>query len=192
MEQLKKLWTGPKAVEGIKHFESLHDGDLSKIGLQPKMDPVGIWTVGWGHALTDPKTGKFLKGLKDRDKAYAQFPSLSEYEAGVMLQGDLIPREKAVLGLITRRDLTLDQFGCLVSFYYNCGAGYKNVFGKFIPYQLWANVDKWNPQSSVSNENLLNYWKDSVIKAGGQTLLGLIRRRNWEANLFVKGTVVYR
>jgi hypothetical protein len=26
----------------VTHFEGLHDGDLIKIGLQPKMDPVGI------------------------------------------------------------------------------------------------------------------------------------------------------
>lgn len=29
----------------IKEFESLHDGDLSVIGLQPKQCPAGIWTI---------------------------------------------------------------------------------------------------------------------------------------------------
>lgn len=29
-------------IKLISHYESLHDGDLKMIGLQPKMDPVGI------------------------------------------------------------------------------------------------------------------------------------------------------
>jgi hypothetical protein len=29
-------------IDIITHFEGLHDGDLHVIGLQPKMDPVGI------------------------------------------------------------------------------------------------------------------------------------------------------
>jgi lysozyme len=49
----------------IKHFESLHDGDLSKIGLQPKQDCAGIWTVGYGHALRN-NNGAYLRGAKDK------------------------------------------------------------------------------------------------------------------------------
>ena len=33
-------------VKLVSHYEGLHDGDLSKVGLQPKMDPIGIWTEG--------------------------------------------------------------------------------------------------------------------------------------------------
>jgi GH24 family phage-related lysozyme (muramidase) len=36
-----------------EHYESLNDGDLTLIGLQPKMDCCGIWTEGWGHAMVD-------------------------------------------------------------------------------------------------------------------------------------------
>ena len=50
------------AIDLIKHYESLHDGNLKEIGIQPKMDPVGIWTIGWGHAIADPITKQFLKG----------------------------------------------------------------------------------------------------------------------------------
>jgi lysozyme len=35
-----------KGLDLIKHFESLHDGDLTIVGLQPKMCPAGIWTEG--------------------------------------------------------------------------------------------------------------------------------------------------
>ncbi|MDR6527433.1 GH24 family phage-related lysozyme (muramidase) [Chryseobacterium rhizosphaerae] len=36
--------TSQRGIDLIKEFESLHDEDLKKPGLQPKMDPVGIWT----------------------------------------------------------------------------------------------------------------------------------------------------
>lgn len=29
-------------IEFIKHIERAHDGNLTKAGLQPKMDPIGI------------------------------------------------------------------------------------------------------------------------------------------------------
>ena len=61
----------------IKEFESLHDGDLSKIGIQPKMDPIGIWTEGYGKAMRGDD-GCFLKGKKDKDKAYAKGRAIIE------------------------------------------------------------------------------------------------------------------
>ena len=36
--------TSQIGIDLIKHFEGLHDGDLKKIGLQPKKCPAGIWT----------------------------------------------------------------------------------------------------------------------------------------------------
>ena len=39
------------AIDLVKSFEGIHDGDLTVIGLQPKMCPAGIWTVGYGRAL---------------------------------------------------------------------------------------------------------------------------------------------
>ena len=53
-------------VDLIKHFESLHDGDLHKIGLQPKMDSVGIWTCGYGRAMIDPNIYRRLGKGYDR------------------------------------------------------------------------------------------------------------------------------
>jgi len=50
-----------KTVELIKYFEGLHDGDLKRIGLQPKMCPSGVWTEGYGRAMRDAN-GKFIKG----------------------------------------------------------------------------------------------------------------------------------
>lgn len=41
--------------EIVKHYESLHDGDLKQIGLQPKLCPAGIWTQGYGRAMRKKK-----------------------------------------------------------------------------------------------------------------------------------------
>ena len=40
----------------VKHFESLHDGDLTMIGLQPKLCPAGIWKAGYRDWETDRKS----------------------------------------------------------------------------------------------------------------------------------------
>lgn len=191
MEQQIKLKTGPLAIEGIKHFESLHDGDLTKIGLQPKMDPIGIWTVGYGHALTNAKTGKFLKGDSDRDQAYRQYPNLSENDALNLLRGDLVKYENMTLQMLTNLGLTNDQFGALVSFCYNCGTHYKNKVGQLKPYAIWANVNAFNPNDPKSRESLREYWKTSVITSGGKVMGGLQKRRAWEANLFLDGVSVF-
>src|SRR5699024_5253119 len=45
--------TSKDCKDFIKSYESLHDGDLSMAGLQPKLDGAGIWTEGWGHAMKD-------------------------------------------------------------------------------------------------------------------------------------------
>jgi lysozyme len=44
-------------------FEGLHDGDLKKIGLQPKKDPIGIWTEGGTSAMKDSSC-RFIKSYK--------------------------------------------------------------------------------------------------------------------------------
>lgn len=176
------LYVDSDTLQLICHFESLHDGDLKKIGCQPKMDPVGIWTVGYGHALVNKTTGKFLRGEKDRALAYRMFPSLTEPQAKALLLGDLPMYEDAVLRMIKRRDLQPHEYGPLVSFAYNCGTHYTNKFGIKVPFALWKHVD--NRMDSVT---LYNYWQTSVIKAGGEVLPGLVRRRKAEAWLFTRG-----
>ena len=57
--------TSVNGLNLIKEFESLHDGDLSIIGLQPKMCPAQVWTEGYGRAMRN-KSGVFLKGTKDK------------------------------------------------------------------------------------------------------------------------------
>lgn len=155
----------------IMHFESLHDGDLTVIGLQPKMCPRGIWTIAFGRALMNANRTRFLMGDKDKAEAYKQYPALTVEEAEKMLDEDLEKFEAAVNKLV-KKPLNQNQRGALVSFAYNVGtqalaestllallnAGdYKNAANQFL---------RWN-------------------KAGGKVLKGLTLRREAERELFL-------
>lgn len=182
-----------KTLDLIKHFESLHDGDLNKIGLQPKMDPIGIWTVAWGRALVNPKTNKFLQGEKDRSLAYHLFPTLTPEEADLMLEIDLKSRYIPILNnmLMSFRDNAVNpanlkphEYGALLCFVYNCGTHYKNSLGVRKPFAIWENVLKYK-KGLMTEKELRDYWKDSVVRAQGKVLPGLQRRRKSEVVYFL-------
>jgi lysozyme len=172
--------TSSQGIELIMHFESLHDGDLSQIGLQPKMDCLGIWTVGYGHALK--VDGEFLRGEADKSRAYEMFPNLTELQASVLLQADLMERERHIDGL--KLNLSQNEFDALVSFVYNVGS--KNLRDssllKFLCSGNWSDSDiKW--AFSLYNKGRVN----GILKV----LPGLIKRRRSEAELFLTGNLIY-
>lgn len=149
----------------IKHFESLHDGDLHQIGLQPKMCPSGIWTEGYGRAMRD-ENGKFIKGIANKAKAYANISIHTIAEAEKSLFEDARVFENIVARKITR-ELKPNQFDALVSFTYNTGGSTT----------LFAMVNSNNPL-------LKGWWTSHYITGDGKVLKGLIERRKSEAKLF--------
>ena len=161
--------TGNKGIELIKHFESLHDGDLSKIGLQPKMCPAGYWTEGYGHAILDDK-GNMIKGIANKALAYKYSKVKDEVTALNMLQQDLTVRESMINSL--KFPFTQNQFDALVSFCYNIG------FANFKASTLLKRI------KAKASENLIRFefskWKYSY----GEILQGLVKRRAAEADLF--------
>ena len=158
-------------IDLIKKFESLHDGDLKTIGLQPKMDPIGIWTVGYGHAVSDPVTKKFVKGIENKQRASELYPTMTEQEAVTLLQRDLDAFAMAVIPLI-KSNINDNQFSAIVSFAYNCGVG--NLTKSTLLKKINA-----NPSDPTIRESF-GVWN----KAGGKVLLGLTRRRSAEADLY--------
>tara|TARA_R110000772_G_scaffold382_5_gene1386 strand:- start:5232 stop:5726 length:495 start_codon:yes stop_codon:yes gene_type:complete len=161
--------TGKAGIELIKHFESLHDGDLKLIGLQPKMDAVGIWTEGWGRAMRDDK-GAFLKGSKNKALAYSRATIKTEAQAETALLEDLGSRERIVIQKI-RVPLTQNQFDALVSYVYNTG-------GSSTLYRLI--------NAKASSTEIRKWIETKYITAQGKKLNGLIRRRKAEADLYFK------
>lgn len=159
--------TSQKGIDLIKSFEGLHDGDLKKPGLQPKMDPVGIWTEGYGRAMRDKK-GNFLKGAGNKSIAESSATIRTEKEAENALKQDLGVFERIVIQKL-KVPVSQNQFDALVSHTYNTG-GSATLF------------DLINKKSS---KTAIKYWiENRYITAQGVKLAGLIRRRKAESDLF--------
>ncbi len=149
-------------IDLIKYFEGLHDGDLKQIGLQPKKDPIGIWTEGYGHAMRDVN-GNFLRGNK------APKPTIiTEKQAEALLQKDLESFELIVSRKI-KIDLKPNQFDALVSHTYNTG-GSDTLFKLINQKSPSAQIKKW--------------FETKYITAGGVVFKGLVERRKAESKLY--------
>lgn len=162
------------SLELRKHYEGLHDGDLTQIGLQPKMDPAGIWTEGYGKAMIGPD-GKFIKGSVNKKMAYALATIKTEAEA----EADLLKRTQPLL-LIIHRKITIPlndaQIDALESFIDNTGGSST----------LYSLINSKSPK-------LYEWWTTHYITGQGnpKPLPGLVARRKTEATLFTTGKLQY-
>lgn len=160
--------------EIIKHYEGLHDGDLSVIGLQPKMCPAGVWTEGWGHAMVDAN-GKFLKGSGNKAIAYRLATVKTVQQADQLFELDIKP-----ILLIIKRKVTVvlndNQIEALASFIYNTG-------GSSTLYKL----------INTKSPDLYAWWCSHYITGQGnpKPLPGLVARRKSEATQFTTGKVQF-
>jgi GH24 family phage-related lysozyme (muramidase) len=145
--------TSPAGIALIKEFEGF------PFGGRPYRDPVGVWTIGYGHtAGVGPNTHR-----------------LTEREASRLLQQDLDRKyEPAVEALPMADELNENQFSALVSFVYNIGPGSISAetgIGRALRARQWQRAAdemlRWN-------------------KAGGRVLPGLTRRRQAERALFLR------
>lgn len=171
------LKTGIRGVRVIEHYEQIHDGDLSRIGYQPKMCPAGIWTVGLGHALRD-LDGSWLKGVKGYQRMLEIYPDLETIGKGKvyeLLYGDLNEFEGIVLSKLTR---TVEQheFDSLVSHTYNTG-------GSDTLFRLVNN--------KANIKDIENWFTKHYITANKKVQKGLIYRRRTEFDLYSTGSVKF-
>jgi lysozyme len=110
-----------EAVELIKSFEGIVDGDPRTVNLDAYLDPVGIWTIGWGHAVRF--RGQFLRGAENRGLARALYPGgITRAQAELLLRADLVDFASNVQALV-KVSLGDSAFGALVSFAFNVGVG---------------------------------------------------------------------
>lgn len=145
-----------ESLELIKSFEGLE--------LEAYADPVGVLTIGYGHtnAAGPPKVYRGQK-ITAKEAEEILLNDLKSYEASV---------QKAVKVL-----LNANQYGALVSFTYNLGAG--NL-------QKSTLLRKLNAKDYHGAADEFLKWN----KAGGKTLRGLTRRREAERALFLKEALV--
>ncbi|WP_199272191.1 lysozyme [Paraburkholderia acidiphila] len=151
-----------KQAEGIPGIAT---GDI-----YPYMDPIGIWTIGWGHAIGID--GRFLRGNADLDKVKALYPDgISEAQAEIFLQADLMHAGSGVLSVVTVA-LNDNQYGALTSFTLNLGLGNlrSSTLLKLLNERDFDDAAKQFPRWSFAN---------------GKQLPGLLKRREAEQSLFL-------
>lgn len=174
----------------IKHYESLHDGNLTKVGLQPKFCPAGIVTVGWGHALAYPQGG-WIKTMVDAAKYYPQYMDMTIEEADALFNKDIIPFQNAINEIDRERNKPLpipiffsqSQFDSLVSFSFNNGIGALKTS------TLLKRIKAGEPDYMITDAFLM--YNKAKVKGVYQSMQGLINRRKTEAMLYNKGILVF-
>ncbi len=169
------------SIDLIKHYESIHDGNLKELGIQPKLDPVGIWTIGWGHAIVDPVSGQFVKGKENERKARDLFPGFDQRQAEDLLVRDLAAYESAVRKTVKIK-LNDDQVGALVAFAYNVGiSGFNNS----------SALRLLNENKIAEAGNKLLAWNKGTVNGQKVELKGLTYRRMSERDLLVNGLLKF-
>lgn len=169
--------TSDLGIDIIKHYEQLHDGDLSIIGLQPKMCPAGIWTEGYGHAML--YKGKFIKGIDNKDFAYSISKIHNEPDAEAALGSDLRQRELQLNSL--NLDLRQCEFDACISFIFNLG------FTNFKDSTLFDIISNGSDNYDDDVAYQFSRWN----KSNGKVLNGLTFRRHSESTLFTTGELQF-
>ena len=123
--------------------------------LKAYKDPVGIWTIGYGHTSA--------AGAPDVTEGL----TITQAEAEEILKRDLVKYEKPVADMV-KVPLSQHQFDVLVDFAYNAGVG--NLKSSTLLKRVNA-----GDFDAVPNE--LMKW----TKAKGKELPGLVRRRRAES-----------
>lgn len=157
-------------IDLIKSFEGIPDGDPSTVNIDPYLDPVGIWTIGWGHAIR--YQGRFLRGEADRATTAALYPGgLTEPQAERLLAADLVDAGRDVLAAVAV-PLDDNEYAALVSFTFNLGAA--NLRSSTLLRLL-------NRNDRLGAADQFGRW----ILASGKPFPGLVRRRQAERELFL-------
>lgn len=146
----------------IKEFEGYHK-ELPNGDAEAYIDPVGIWTIGWGSIV--------LNGRPVR-----RGDVISRKLAEELLNAEVAGFEKDVERLV-KVPLNENQFSSLVSLCYNIGAG---AFAGSSARRL-LNAGDYN---GCAQAMLL--WNKGTINGQLTELAGLTRRRKAERELFLK------
>ncbi|AXQ69204.1 endolysin [Caulobacter phage CcrBL9] len=120
----------PAGLALIQAWEGIEDGDPSTVLLDPYIDMVGIYTIGWGHVLLTPAGQQININVFGRAKAKTLatqamirmfgVPAITREKAEELLRADIVSFENAVAGMVAK-DTTQNQFDAMVAFAFNVG-----------------------------------------------------------------------
>jgi lysozyme len=163
-----------QAIDLIKAFEGIPDGDPSTVNIDAYLCPAGVWTIGWGHAIVDG--GVQLKGAAGKARARALYPGgITREQAETLLRADLIPRA-AQLGRMLKVAVDDAQFGALVSLLFNIGGA--NLAASTL-------LRKLNAGDRLGAADQFLAWDKARVSGVLQALPGLTRRRRAERAMFL-------
>jgi GH24 family phage-related lysozyme (muramidase) len=116
----------------IQAWEGIEDGDPTTVLLEPYIDNAGVYTVGWGHALTTA-SGQLIdrdvfghtpaaKLAQDAMTRMFGAPSISKERASELLNADVAHFAQGVTTRLTD-ECFQNQFDALVALAFNIGLG---------------------------------------------------------------------
>ena len=161
-----------KGLDIIKFYESLHDGNLKKIGLQPKLCPAGVWTEGYGRAMRG-KDGNFLTGKNTTQEQAEKLATIHTIEQAekALLEDTKIFSDR--IRNFFKVEISENMFSSLVSFAYNLGEN---------SLRTSTLLKKINSKDFKGASEEFIRWN----KSKGKVLAGLTARRLSEKNLFLE------
>ena len=118
----------------------------------------GKWTIGYGHT----------RGVREGQK-------IDKETANKLLQEDVEYVEKFLAKEPYAEDITQSQWDALVSFIFNFGIG--NYESSTLRKKILRDID----DATIPNE--FRRW----VHANGKVLPGLVKRREWEAQMYEWG-----
>ena len=157
----------------IESYESLHDGDLRVIGLQPKLCPANVWTEGYGRAMKFEDGSFMRKSNTTYEEALARQTIKTVKEAEIALLEDTEEFSEKIKPFIKVK-INNQIFSSFISMAYNIG---DNAFKNS------TLLKKVNLKDFIGASEQFKVWN----KSGGKVMLGLTRRRKSEKNLFLQG-----
>lgn len=161
--------------ELVKSFEGIEDGDPTTVNLDPYLDPVGIWTIGFGHAIRGAN-GRYLRGMEQEAAARALYPNgITFAQAGLLLRADLLDTCRDVHAVV-KVPVTDNEFSALASFEFNCGGLRVSTMLRLL--------NAGAPKEEVAGQ--FTRWNKSTVNGKRVVLNGLTRRRKAEADLFLR------
>jgi lysozyme len=168
------------AVAIIRKYERPRDGDPRTPNLDPYLDPAGIATIGWGHAIVGPE------GNQTRSLAVAKklFPNgLTKTQAEDLFRADLLIYGAGVEAALPTVTLSESEFGALVSFAFNIGLA-AFAGSRTRPASSLCSLLRRGLRTEARGE--FGKWVKARDKTGRLVVLpGLVARRADEAELFM-------
>jgi GH24 family phage-related lysozyme (muramidase) len=143
-------------LELVKYYEGLF--------LDAYKDPVGVWTIGWGHTGADVHPGQHI----------------TKAEAEALLKADLQLHENFVKQVV-KVPITENQIAALSSFAFNVGNG------SLLESTLLKKLNVKDYEGAAAE---FNRWVKGTVNGVKVTLPGLVKRRKAESQLFLSAPVV--